>query len=481
MSLSSALSIAVSGLTASQTRAQTVAGNIANANTPGYVRRTTILSEVVIGGVGQGVEVVSTERATSPRLTEERMRLEAEYNFASERAGATEALSSLIGEPGAEDGLFGAYARFESALQNAASAPESEILLNQVVESARSITEMFQFLSEEAQKLRAESDQEIAHSVTEVNDVLQRLEEINKLGGASLTPDVLDEQQRLIDTINKNIPVNVSRSGGSLYLTTESGVTLLSAEAATIDFRRAGNMTAESSLGNGLSGLTVDGVDLTPGGGGAQALKGGKISALFETRDERIPAFTEDLDALAVDLVSRFADDSSDPTKPAGAEGLFTTGLATPPSDGDSGIAERISINSLVDPEAGGNLTLLRDGLGATTPGPTGNGEQLERLLDTFTGLRPAPGSLSASGSHSAADLASVLSSDINYQRQLRADDLVYTGTRFDSASNAELAETAVDTDQELQELLLIEQAYAANAKVIETVSQLIDQLIEVS
>ena len=35
-----------------------------------------------------------------------------------------------------------------------------------------------------------------------------------------------------------------------------------------------------------------------------------------------------------------------------------------------------------------------------------------------------------------------------------------------------------VDTDQELQKLLLIEQAYAANARVIQTADELIQLLI---
>jgi flagellar hook-associated protein 1 FlgK len=45
---------------------------------------------------------------------------------------------------------------------------------------------------------------------------------------------------------------------------------------------------------------------------------------------------------------------------------------------------------------------------------------------------------------------------------------------------DAERAETGVDTDAEMQNLILIEQAYAANARVIETVSAMIDRLMEI-
>ena len=37
-----------------------------------------------------------------------------------------------------------------------------------------------------------------------------------------------------------------------------------------------------------------------------------------------------------------------------------------------------------------------------------------------------------------------------------------------------------VDTDQELQKLLTIEQSYAANAKLIETIDQMIQSLLRI-
>ena len=44
----------------------------------------------------------------------------------------------------------------------------------------------------------------------------------------------------------------------------------------------------------------------------------------------------------------------------------------------------------------------------------------------------------------------------------------------------AEGQTTRVDTDQELQRLLIVEQAYAANARVIETIDRLIQNLLEI-
>ncbi|MGN6117835.1 MAG: flagellar basal body protein, partial [Nitrobacter sp.] len=46
MSLSSALSIAMSGLRANQAALSIVSGNVANANTPGYVAQSLVQDEI---------------------------------------------------------------------------------------------------------------------------------------------------------------------------------------------------------------------------------------------------------------------------------------------------------------------------------------------------------------------------------------------------------------------------------------------------
>ena len=55
MSISSALNIALSGLTATGKRAEITSGNLANALTDGYGRQSVTLSSGVLGGFGNGV------------------------------------------------------------------------------------------------------------------------------------------------------------------------------------------------------------------------------------------------------------------------------------------------------------------------------------------------------------------------------------------------------------------------------------------
>ena len=112
----------------------------------------------------------------------------------------------------------------------------------------------------------------------------------------------------------------------------------------------------------------------------------------------------------------------------------------------EAGLAGRIAVNTAVDTENGGELWRLRDGLLAPVEGPVGNAAGLTALHEALSAAR-----VPASGGYSGAARAAQA-----------------------------LLENGVDTDQELQKLLLIEQAYAANARVIQTVDALFDTLMRI-
>ncbi len=58
-------------------------------------------------------------------------------------------------------------------------------------------------------------------------------------------------------------------------------------------------------------------------------------------------------------------------------------------------------------------------------------------------------------------------------------DDLGFARARNDALRIAEF-ETGVDTDQEMQQLLLVEKAFSANARVMQTIEDLLDTLLRI-
>ena len=72
MSISSALSNALSGLTASARAAEVVSNNVSNALTEGYARRELGLSTRSLGGEGAGVKVDGVERVQNRTILADR-------------------------------------------------------------------------------------------------------------------------------------------------------------------------------------------------------------------------------------------------------------------------------------------------------------------------------------------------------------------------------------------------------------------------
>ncbi|EKD61531.1 MAG: Flagellar hook-associated protein FlgK, partial [uncultured bacterium] len=117
------------------------------------------------------------------------------------------------------------------------------------------------------------------------------------------------------------------------------------------------------------------------------------------------------------------------------------------------------------------------DGLGATVPGAVGNAQLLKDMQSSLLAQRiPASGGFS-NGARSFAILSADMVSGVASARVSAEGEASYASARLDTLRSMEL-EDGVDTDQEMQSLMLIEQAYAANAKVMTTIDDMIQTLL---
>ncbi len=484
MSISSALLNATSGLSAASRRADIVSNNVANALTPGFARRDVHVSENVVNGRGAGVQVNGVTRATDQAITTDRRLAESASSRDQIVANAHATFNSALGEPDDAFSLFAQYQNFESSLRSLSQTPESQALQSQTLDTAKALVSNLHDLTAQAQSARLRADGQIAQEVDVINDTLKQIEDLNTAisaataGGRDATA-LEDQRKILIDQISESIPVReVRRDRGKVDLITDEGVFLIAGKAQEIEFSPASTIGPDETLAGGdLSGLTVNGVEITPGGDGTFALRQGSLAGLFAVRDEIAPEFQTKLDGLARDVIERFQD--IDPTLAAGAPGLFTdAGSAFDPT-AETGLAERIAINATVDPEQGGAIWRLRDGLGATAQGPAGNADIITTYLDALTSLKAPPAGTGETGFLSAASIAANITSSIGQARISSETKLAASSARAASLIEAEQRATAVDSDLELQKLLLIEQAYAANARVIQTADEMLSRLLE--
>lgn len=505
MSINKALANSMSGLSANSRLAEIVSRNVANAATEGYAARSLTLSNRVIADVGSGVKVDGPMRAGDAFLTADRRRGEAQAEAETASAMALRALSDML-TPQGGGALSDAYTKLDNALRALSDTPESPAVQTQAVDAARVVARTLNDVSSDARRVRIDADAQVARLVDQVNAALKRVEALNReirdavATGRDPTP-MEDERDRQINIVNGIVPIRAQpRSDSSVALVSQGGAVLLDGGAQQLSFTAATGVTPDMTReGGGLSGITLHGRDMTPpeASGG---LSGGALETAVRVRDEYVPEMSAQLDALARDLIERFQDPAVDPTIGApDTAGLFVDSadptvafdaVGAPESQID--LASRIALNANVDPRQGGEIWRIRDGVNATAEGAAGSSAIPRALVDAFGAERVAAAPVKAfdvtqSWERSGFGVprsANALVEAVTAVREARTaqseQSAAFARANAETLRGAELRVTAVDTDKELQDLLEIEKSYAANARVLSVIDDLLNRILEI-
>ncbi|RBI84645.1 flagellar hook-associated protein FlgK [Rhodosalinus halophilus] len=477
MSLSASLSNALSGLSAASRAAELVSSNISNALTPGYGPRSLQLSARAEGAAG-GVRVDGVMRDVDPVLISDRRRADAALGRATAEADYLARLENVLGTPDDPGALSARVAELETALLAAAGEPAAPQRLDAAVMAAERLASGLRNASSEVQAMRVEADTDIGRMVERMNAALARVHDLNSAVVAAGvrgedTSGLLDQRQRAIDDLAELVPLReLARPGGAVALYTQGGATLLDGSPVEIGFARSGVITANMTAADGdLSGLTVDGRPVP-----VDRFAGGRLESRFLVRDDLAVSAQAGLDALARELIARFEDGLPDPTLAPGAPGLFTDAGAAFAAGAETGLAGRVEVNDAVRPETGGASWRLRDGLGAATPGPAGDGALLTAMQTAVAEARPPV----AGGFGSVPRGVAALAADLAAQVSTRLVDAEARQSHA-AAQHTEIAlaerRLGVDTDSEMQRLMVIEQLYGANARMIRAIDEMMDTL----
>ncbi len=488
MSLSTSMSNALTGLNAASLQTEVISNNVSNALTPGYATQSVELSANVTNGVGQGVSVTAVTSASDPVTTANRRQSDADLGYASTMGAAQTQLTLAIGTPDTAGSLPMAATDFEAALIGAANDPASSAALSNLEAAAGAYADAINSAAKDVRTVREQADSDIDKMVDEINASLQAIEELNKeiqaveIGGGN-SAALVNERDQHIDVVAVAFPIQTyPRENGAVAIYTTSGGVLLDGTARELGFEPTPIITPDMTLASGgVNGLTINGEPVTIGDGtGTGLYDGGALSAAFEVRDVTAPAVNDSLDAMAADLILRFEDPAVDPTLAVGDPGLFTDNGAAYDPLNTVGLASSISLNAAVDPSAGGEVYRLRDGINATAPGNISSSTTLDNMLTAATtSVAPPPGS-GVAGPVTVTGFAIEVSGNMA-TAQFQADSNVSYAAAFnDGLRQSESASIGVSTDAELQKLILVEQAYAANARVISVIDDLIRQLLEI-
>ncbi|WP_417839772.1 flagellar hook-associated protein FlgK [Tritonibacter scottomollicae] len=480
MSLSTALNSAMTGITAASRSTSVVSDNLANALTEGYYRRTLNLSS---NGAAGGVSIGSVQRMIDPAIQKSVRLAEATHASNSVTSSFYSQVSDRVGTVNDAYSVAQRLTDMETALIEATSLPDSDARLNDLSMQAEELAMSIRDAADGVATLRNKAEGSINALVNGLETDLENLNEINKkiLAAEIRGQDpsgLQDRRDNLIDSINEVIPVQVyQRDNNQTALYTTSGIKLIDGgSVAEFSFNKTSLVTPYMSIGNGqLSGLEIDGRSIDTSIDGK--IGGGSLAAQFHVRDVAAVQAQNDLDTMAGDLIERFQDPTVDPTLGATDPGIFTDNAAYYDNTNELGIANRIEINSVIAMSGDAETWRLRDGLNAAAIGNRGD----TTILNNYGAALDATNTISSpglgSGDYSAYSIAANLMTNFTQENTWAEQQLAFSSAIYSDIQAREL-EQGVDTDSELQTLMMVETVYAANARMIQAIDEMMQELM---
>ncbi|MGX7742688.1 flagellar hook-associated protein FlgK [Rhodopseudomonas parapalustris] len=322
MSLGDALSIAMAGLRVNQSAISLVSSNVANAETPGYVRKTLNQGVTVSGQTGTGVQVNGINRQLDDYILAQLRTETSGAAYASLRSSYLNQLQGLYGDPNATGTLEDAFNGLTTALQALSTSPDSTSARIGVLNAAQTIASSLNAMSNGIQTLRAGCETGLNDSVSSANNLLKQIASINNQirtnpqGGTSTdaaTAALLDQRDQAINQLSQLMDIRVVTNGANqVTVFTGSGVQLAGMEAATLSFNAQGTVNpsttwSSNSLTSQLGSITVSydsgsSIDIT------SSLKSGQMAAYVELRDKTLVTAQTQLDQFAATLSSSLSD-----------------------------------------------------------------------------------------------------------------------------------------------------------------------------
>lgn len=415
MSLTGALSNSVSGLMVSQASIALVSQNVANANNTEYTRRTAVQEAVVVDGFGSGVRIAEIKRFVDEFLLRDVRESVSEFGRYEVQTPYLDRLQAIFGQPNSDTNLSARLDKVYAAFETAGTLPDNTAARSQVVFAIDSLVREVQQIADEIQLLRTDIELQLQTEVSEINDALGRIADLNvKISEAIATDgslgDFMDQRDTQLKIIAKRMSVTTYTQGdGRVVVMGGNGTLLLDTTPRVLEYRPAS--TAEP-------GAVFDDIRVrsstAPSGTGVPMEKdilSGRIRGLLDLRDVGLhdtASMIGEFSARLADEINRIHNDNAAFPPPNSLTGSQNTGLlATDPHNftgkvtfsvidpnGPSANAYGVVASVTMDFDAG---TVDRDFAGAPVPVALNTIQDIIWEISAANGLAGA-GTLSFTG-----------------------------------------------------------------------------------
>ena len=308
MGLNAALATASRSFEIFSAGIQVAGQNIANSETPGYIREE--LRVVSNEPYRSGSLIFGTGAFASGIVQQIDLFLEARIQGANSEFSASDAkekiykqLEAALGELGQND-LSTELNNFLSAINDAANQPELGSVRQLVVQAGTQVVNDISFLRNQIDNLRKDETVNIDQLVSEANELIEQIADLNtkitKQEGSGLIESDAGGLRTLrynaLNRLSEIISIkSIERGDGSVDVLTGSDYLVLTGQTQKLE-------TVVTTDRNVL----ITNVRLSTTKSSVTGSAGGELGGILEGRDVLLGGFVDDLDSFASNLIFEF-------------------------------------------------------------------------------------------------------------------------------------------------------------------------------
>jgi len=441
--LSTALSIGLQALEATQGALDATSNNISNDKTPGYTREVvqftsnqlTQSGDTVSGG---GVSLNNLQSIRDELLNLQIQNQNSLQGSADTQSSSLQQIQSYFTSNGQD--IASALTAFSGSLTTLSALPSSASAQTGVLDSGENLAKSFNTTAQGLAGAQSSADSQVTQTVSQINTITAQIASLNgQLSQLQTTGQsggtVQDQRDQLVQQLSTLTGISVTQTESGETITTGNGTPLV-----------MGSQSFSLQTATGTDGmqhvLDSSGTDITT------AIQGGQLGGAIQIRDQVVPGLMTQLNTLATQLGNAF--------NAAQAQGYDSNGnvgqnfFTVPATGSAAGISVAITDPSLVaassDGTAGSNGNVANLSAALTTDLPSG-----QTAAGAYAGLVYQVGTQASNASSQSSAISQSLLQLTNQQNSV----------------------SGVNIDEETTNLIQYQTAYQAAARIVSTIQQL--------
>ncbi|MET0592695.1 MAG: flagellar hook-associated protein FlgK [Polyangiaceae bacterium] len=431
--------------------------NIANATTPGYVRRTAEIQTRSTGLATYGGVTVSGIGRSTDRFLDARARdangLASSADARDSALAQVESLFNDAGGTGFADSLDALFASLTALATN----PSDPTARGATLLAADNFASRLRQASSQLDAQRQDIMTQASATATQVTELASRIAKLNGgIADAEIAghdgSDLKDQRDQLVNELSGKINIHSFTDGSGKLVIAAAGQTIVEGtNAAAMKVGTDATGAMQIMITRGTSAV----FDIT------NQVTGGTLAGLREVRDTDIVQVNQKLDQFAYDVATAI---NTQHAAGVGKDGVGSRNLFT--VTGPTGAAATLSLNSVM---VGHPEYLAAASSTAELPAGSSNAIALSRLAD---------GKVMNGNTRTPIESYSDIVGDVGQRKASSAQDVNLRKAIFSQAQASRESASGVNMDEEMINLSKYQRAYEAASKLFRTADELLSNLM---